>query len=244
MQYIVQMYGDEVCRYDWHVDGIFDFCRFYYVKGGEASYSGPDGAYPLNCGSLYVFPCDAQYKITHNPDHPFQVLWFHVSIFTYRAAEPVEMKIEPDSLAYHLLQSLAFGMNISTPIVEKLFGILFDVIGSSLNYGAANAEIVKVFNCINSNPGIAYTIRQLAGMLGYSEKYFIRFFTKHAGMQPHKYIVNVRMSNAVKYLIEGKSIKETASLLGYGSASNFSRDFKLHYRLSPKDYSAAYSYRP
>jgi AraC-like DNA-binding protein len=73
-------------------------------------------------------------------------------------------------------------------------------------------------------------------MLGYSEMYFIRLFTRCVGMQPHRYAVTVRMSHAAKHLISGKSVQETADMLGYSYAGNFNRDFRKYFSISPGRY--------
>lgn len=244
MQYIVQTYGSQVCDSDWHVEGVFDFSRFYYVLGGETHYMGPDGAYGLRHGSLYVFPCNVYYKITHNPDNPFDVIWFHVGMLTSRIDRPVEIPIVKDTLAYHLLRSLACCMEESPSCLEKLFGILVETLSPSLSEAAVtNAEIAQVLGRISADPG-ACSNGQLAGMLGYSEKHFIRFFKKHVGALPHRYVTAMRMGMAAKRLLGGMSVKQAADALGYGSACNFSRDFRRHYGMSPTQYIAAYPYRP
>lgn len=244
MRYIVQMYGNDMCGRDWNVEGVFDFSRFYYVRGGEVRYTGADGTYSLRHGSLYIFPCNTYYRIKHNPDDPFTVTWFHVGMLTSRIDRPVEIPIVRDTLAYHLLGSLARCMEESPSCLEKLFGILAETLGPSLSEAAVtNAEIAQVLGRIGDDPG-ACSNRQLAGMLGYSEKHFIRFFKKNVGILPHRYVTAARMGMAAKHLLGGMSVKQTADALGYGSASNFSRDFRRHYGMSPTQYAAAYPYRP
>lgn len=245
MQHIVQMYGNIVCAADWHVEGVFDFCRFYYVLGGEAAYTGADGTYGLRRGSLYVFPCNAYYRVTHSPADPFEVIWFHVGLLTSRIDRPVEIPIGEGTLAYHLLHSLACSMEDSPSSLEKLFDILYDTLSPALSQATVtNAEMALLLGRINAVSGAAYTNRQLAAMLGYSEKHFIRFFKKHVGTLPHQYMTAMRMGVAAKHLLGGRSVKETADMLGYASACNFSRDFRRHYQLSPTQYAAGYPYKP
>lgn len=245
MQYIIQAYGDIVCPADWRVEGAFDYCRLYYVKGGQATCHDSSGSRPLRTGSLYVFPCNTQYQITHDPVSPFDVLWFHVRLVSCHTNETIEINVDRDTLIYYLLRSLSYAMKASGTLVEKLFGALYEVIAPILNVQLIErADIQKACDLINYNRGRDCSNRQLAGLLGYSEKYFIRLFTKTMGIQPHQYAVDVRFSHAVKSLLEGKSIKETASLLGYASAANFSRDFKARYEIGPTQYVAGYTNRP
>jgi AraC-like DNA-binding protein len=245
MRYIIQAYGDIVCSPDWYVEGVFGYCRLYYAKGGETTYQDCNGSWLLHPGSLYVFPCGVQYQITHNSEKPFDVLWFHVRFTSCHVSETTEIPTEKDTLLYCLLQSLGYGMKTSGALVDHLFGALYEVIAPAIKVDVeVKADILKACDYINTARGRDCSNKHLASLLGYSEKYFIRLFTKAMGFQPHQYAVDVRLSHAVKFLLEGKSVKETASLLGYASAANFSRDFKAQYELNPTQYVADYANKP
>lgn len=245
MQYIIQLYGDIVCPCDWFVEGVFDYFRFYYIKGGEATYYDADGSFPLEHGNLYIFPNNVHYKITHNPGNPLDVLWFHVNLFPIRSIEAAKIEIAREKLPGLLIQSLELAVDSSNSVLDKLFGALLDVIYPLLKIDRIErADVLGICEYISNNLDKPLVNKQLADMLGYSEKYFIRMFTKTVGIQPHKYVINVRLSHAVKLIFEGKPVKEMASLLGYCSAANFSRDFKSRYKLSPSEYVLNCSGRP
>jgi len=60
-----------------------------------------------------------------------------------------------------------------------------------------------------------------------------RYFHEKMGVCPHAWLFEQRQRQAVELLRDGSSVKETAIILGYKSATHFSRDFKKHFGHSP-----------
>ena len=68
---------------------------------------------------------------------------------------------------------------------------------------------------------------------GYERTYLYRIFKKRYGIGIKEYIINVRMENARQFLIDGRSVGETAALTGYKDEFNFSRAYKKHFGIPP-----------
>ena len=85
----------------------------------------------------------------------------------------------------------------------------------------------------NENP----SVKMLAQMCAISEEYFRRLFKKELGMNPCEYRNRLRLSKACDYLTYGElSVEEISRLLGYSTASHFSKEFKSAYGVSPLKY--------
>ena len=85
----------------------------------------------------------------------------------------------------------------------------------------------------NENP----SVKKLAQMCAISEEYFRRLFKKELGMNPCEYRNRLRLSKACDYLTYGEmGIEEISCLLGYSTASHFSKEFKRAYGVSPLKY--------
>lgn len=70
-----------------------------------------------------------------------------------------------------------------------------------------------------------------------SEVYFRKLFKSEFGISPQKYIVDLRIQNAVNLISTGYfSLKEIAELSGYGDYKYFSVEFKRHIGVSPSEY--------
>ena len=100
--------------------------------------------------------------------------------------------------------------------------------GSIINNGVTYLKLHY-----NENP----SVKKLAQMCAISEEYFRRLFKKELGVNPCEYRNKLRLSKACDYLTYGEmSVEEISRLLGYSTASHFSKEFKSAYGVSPLKY--------
>ncbi len=68
-------------------------------------------------------------------------------------------------------------------------------------------------------------------------KYFSKVFKEHTGQTFSKYLTQIRMENAQRYLEESTyTVSQVAIMCGYNSVSNFIRTFKNYYGETPKQH--------
>ena len=76
--------------------------------------------------------------------------------------------------------------------------------------------------------------RQIGSLLGIGEARTLRLFSAEVGKSLRRYLLEVRMARAAELLNEGAlPIKMIAFHCGYSLVSNFCRDFKIVYGVSP-----------
>ena len=81
------------------------------------------------------------------------------------------------------------------------------------------------------------SIKEIADKSFMSEVYFRKIFKKEYGISPQKYIINLRIQNAVGLISSGYySVKEIAYLSGYNDYKYFSTEFKKNKGVSPSEY--------
>lgn len=81
-------------------------------------------------------------------------------------------------------------------------------------------------------------VTALAGEMCMSRASFFRKMKSLTGMTPNDFILSYRLNKAVSMLVEGKwRIGEIADMLGFSSASHFSRVFRQKFGKSPKEFS-------
>ena len=86
------------------------------------------------------------------------------------------------------------------------------------------------------------SIKEIADKSFISEVYFRKLFKKEYGTSPQKYIINLRIQNAVGLISTGYySLKEAALMSGYTDYKYFSSEFKKIKGVSPSEY--LYNYR-
>ena len=69
-----------------------------------------------------------------------------------------------------------------------------------------------------------------------SRAVFHRKFKQATLMSPIQFMKSMRLNNAAMQIASGKNVSEAAMSVGYVSSSQFSREFKRLYGLSPKQW--------
>ena len=77
------------------------------------------------------------------------------------------------------------------------------------------------------------SLHELAGLMRLSAYHLNRSFRRKIGMPPHEYQMQVRIIKAKSFLRLGRSISETASLVGFVDQSHFTRHFKRAVGVTP-----------
>lgn len=81
------------------------------------------------------------------------------------------------------------------------------------------------------------TIREIAAQSCISEVYFRKIFREEYGISPQKYIIDLRIQNAVGLISTGYYVlKEIAYMSGYRDYKYFSIEFKKKMGVSPSEY--------
>ncbi|CAM5219301.1 RCS-specific HTH-type transcriptional activator RclR [Castellaniella defragrans] len=85
----------------------------------------------------------------------------------------------------------------------------------------------RVIAALHRDPGRNWTLNDLASEMGRSRAVFSERFLAATGTTPHRYLTDLRMRLAEKWIGRDRvSIEDVAERLGYGSQAAFSRAFK------------------
>ena len=105
------------------------------------------------------------------------------------------------------------------------------------NQDNSTDTIKKIIEYINLNYAKEIKNNDLAEIAGYHEYHLNRLFVRYTGMSMHKYIVNLRMNEAKRLLLNTKmSVSDIASQTGFCSNTHFSTYFKKETKVSPFEY--------
>ncbi|MDF2837572.1 MAG: AraC family transcriptional regulator [Paenibacillus sp.] len=81
------------------------------------------------------------------------------------------------------------------------------------------------------------TLEELAEVLHLHPNYFSKYFKRHFGMPPLKYVSRKRMDHAKQLLkTTSRSVKEVAAAIGFDDANYFSKTFRREVGFSPSEY--------
>jgi len=108
--------------------------------------------------------------------------------------------------------------------------ILYERANTEGNY----AKLAKVLDRLHSDYASPLTVDELAAEAFMSVPAFHRVFKQVTTESPLQYLKKVRLSKARDLImLDGCRASEAARIVGYNSASQFSREFKRHFNYSP-----------
>lgn len=108
-------------------------------------------------------------------------------------------------------------------------GIIRRTFGASRDLGRALAFL-------HEHIGDAISINELARIAGMSKAVFHRRFKVMTKLSPLQFIKAIRLNNAAALIAGGMNIAEAADQVGYGSPSQFSREFSRQFGMPPRQW--------
>lgn len=100
-----------------------------------------------------------------------------------------------------------------------------------------NEKIRDLIDYIHHHYRDNLSIDFLANYMGYSKTHFMTVFKQHTGTSCTDFIIQVRLKKASDLLLNSiKPILEIATEVGFNNLSNFNRQFKAYYFLTPSQY--------
>lgn len=139
--------------------------------------------------------------------------------------------VEEEEELEKMIQKVRFQSSyakLKNHILKNLEIILEKVYASPANNEALIIGQVKKY--IKEHYAKDISLEQMAGMVYMNRYYFSSFFKKETGQNFKKYLVEVRMAEAKKLLLEGTlKTYEIAELVGYKDVRSFSDKFKEVY---------------
>lgn len=97
-------------------------------------------------------------------------------------------------------------------------------------------RIYRVIEFIKQHMHLQVTIEQLAELANMSATSFHRHFKQITGEAPMQYVKKIKLSKARALIVhKGVSVSTAALEVGYNNASQFTREFKRHYNVTPTD---------
>lgn len=108
---------------------------------------------------------------------------------------------------------------------------------ASTAYGESHtARIARALKMIHENYSHQYDVAELASFVNMSSRTFHEHFKTITSYTPVQYIKRIRLEKARQILVDqGIQASVTSHMVGYESASHFSRDFKRHFGYPPSE---------
>lgn len=232
--------GYQRVKTDWHIIETkrVGYSRLYYVTGGCATYTDSWISRKMEPGRLYLLPSEIPFELTHDPENPFCVLYYHFDFFPLMVDRLIEIKVTQP--LYHILQSLIchwLDHTIQTRLHQETVWILHNYIIENYKLPHINPKISKCLELIRTQyKSHDFSIESISKTAGYSPEHLNRLFKQYLNTTPYQYAIQLRMTEAVRLLLSGMSVYETSESIGFADTKSFSRAFKKHYGVAPSRY--------
>jgi AraC-like DNA-binding protein len=107
-------------------------------------------------------------------------------------------------------------------------------------FDPGNIKLFDVLTYIHRNLDKSIRLKQLADIAGLSEFSLITGFKKQMNIAPIEFVIQEKMKYASRRLSAGNAtVSEVAYALGYNDPLYFSKLFKKHFGISPRNYRSA-----
>jgi len=160
----------------------------------------------------------------------------------YCGVEPIKIDQEMSEAVKKLLTCLTskldsdvLGQNFVDEIVFRaLLGPHGEALVALSNHSSEYSQIDNCLQYIHQNYKEVITVKKLAKISSMSEPSFYRSFKIVTGDSPMQYLKKIRLSYARGLIVKNNlRVNEAAAEVGYDSVSQFSREFKRHFKVSP-----------
>lgn len=222
--------------------------QLIYIKCGELIFGKTGEETVLSKGTVRLFrPGEPQqYK---SGSIPVSYFWIH---FSGCEAERILSFFKEKQYCIgelpafeHYCRNCAYEGNVEREFSELLnegrLITLLAKLGEKIAGGGTNdREIKKIrpaLDAMHTEALIRYTNEELSQLCALSKDHFLKLFKKTMRVTPHQYYTSL-VVNKGRYLLENTSysIGEIAALCGIDDSLYFSRLFKKHTGLSPREY--------
>ena len=249
-------------------------CRLFYVLEGAGAFCVEGQRFPFSAGDLFYCRSGLCYGIlsqgvemicvnfdldqsnnAHETSYPRhdarqaapQVLWEGIGEDTVLNT----WLFLPGAQGYlGVLQSLLEEFSTRQIFYRErssglLKAMLLQLHRQSIAASSSSAQAVAdTIEFIKTNFSQPLTNQQLSQRTGYHEYHLNRLFLRHTGTSIHRYILNTRISEAKKLLLNsGESMARIAELVGFGSNTHFSTYFRQVEGITPQHFRAQYKNR-
>lgn len=231
-----------------------DYYLIHWVTRGHGTYQTETAKYNLKEGDGFLILPGQTIVHTADKEEPWDLCW--VAFFGRKAEEILkEAGLDREHLIFHYDKDTFLEDCIQNIYKESQTGknVLY-ITGQFYLFMARLAEekqkerflstessqfsrFEEAMNYIRRNIRSQISVAQLANSMRLDSSQVYRIFQNHTGRSPQQVIAELRMEKACEFLEKTDlSIRDIAEWLGYEYQSHFTKQFKVHLKMSPSAY--------
>ena len=241
------LFSKQLIPMHWH-----DFYEFEFILDGEGEIIYNDKTYPVKPGTLsFLTPLDFHEIHVSDKLHVICVQFSPESInkdilvnfqnienpVYYCSKEETERTVTFfNLLRNNFISSSTKDEYISHVLESMLISFKSNFKASHANHEQSPTPVQKALIYIHSHFKENPKMSDVAKLLYLNENYFCSLFKEHIGESYKDYLRKLKLNHAKNLIVHSSiSLTQIAFECGYSSQSNFNRDFKRFFNISPKD---------
>lgn len=229
-----------------------------FVHSGSMTLTLGNEEYVIPCGSLVIIPPEKTHAAFSGDNGvEYYTIMFDITSF-YNSSFATERYLKPivnlrndfipvtndaeiiNTAASIIKEQLNGDEYSSLTVIGKIYillGLLYrKCLSSQINLERQSENFTIIFDYIENNYCDKISSVGLSSKFGYSEAYFCRRFKAITGLTPMNYINILRLEKAKSLLTNGNTKISVVSVkCGFNSVSYFSKLYKKHFGIAPKD---------
>ncbi len=223
---------------------------FHYVVKGKGYYKIKDKTYQINAFTGFILPPSINFSYWADSDDPWQYYWVGISgplvsevvqkmgitkednyIFVTPYKDELMKTMEELCESVYRFGSIDLCYMLALGKTYEMLAYLVEDSFSVSNSGEDLGE--KILKYVNKNYRTT-TVKELSDVFYFNRSYLYKVFMKKAGVSLNRYIIDLKLREAIALLREtGLSIDEISERVGFNSSVNFCIAFKKAYEKTP-----------
>ena len=213
----------------------------HYVAQGFGRFERDGQTYHLGPGDIFVIPPYLETYYEADVQNPWHYIWIG---FTSEDALP-------EVLSQPVIRCAGVGAVFEDMLrcgkmengrTAFLCAKIWELFSLLMEQGQGQEDYIKkALSVMNAEYGTGITVKDVADLLGLDRSYFSTMFRRTLGIPPQKYLMKLRLEKAAELMtVYGEKPSTAGSSVGYPDLYHFSKMFKAHFGLSPRNYQRQY----
>ncbi len=208
----------------------------HYVVSGFGTFEIGGQVYTVTPGQIFVIPPFVETFYQADEREPWSYIWIG---FTADRDLPTPLPPVVDCPAAGVVfERMKACSRMKNGRNAYLCGCLWELFSLFMETGQPeDGAVEKALACMSYEYMTGITVGDIARRLNMDRSYFTKRFRQKMGVSPGKYLFTLRMERAADLMMrQGETPSRAAGAVGYGDLYTFSRMFKRHFGLSPREY--------
>lgn len=242
------------CWAGWReLDYVPPYNKLYFILDGEGWVNIEGREMFPEPGQLILLPARKQQSFSAISDRPYYKYWCHFTATTgqtdvfqwldmpycFEGLDSAVMeRLFRELVDAHLDPSIAARLKEKAMLLQIL-SIMLEARPLRVRQSQSHEmeRLSRIQQYVDDHLDREMTLEELAEVLHLHPNYFSKYFKRHFGMPPLKYVSRKRMDRAKQLLkTTSQSVKEVSAAIGFDDANYFSKTFRREVGFSPSEY--------